>query len=62
MIINWIYLTGGLDKDLVDHASILEFSDSEEEGKWTIVGEMAQPRSYQGVSIVDMSNFKNHCQ
>ena len=45
-----------------ERADILQFSDSEEEDKWTKVGEMSKPRNNHAVSIVDMNDFKNHCQ
>ena len=48
---------GGVDnRDFKEYADILEFSDSE--GKWTRVGEMAQPRAAAAVSIVDFDEFK----
>ena len=45
-----------------ERADILQFSDSEEEDKWTKVGEMSKPRANHAVSIVDMNDFKYHCQ
>ena len=42
------------------YADILEFSDSEE--KWTKVGEMAKPRAAAAVSLVDLDDFRYHCQ
>ena len=44
------------DKELAD---ILQFSDL---NLWTKVGEMSKPRANHAVSIVDMNDFKYHCQ
>ena len=56
------FLQGGREKNGIDHAEVLEYSDSKEKQKWIRVGAMSKARSYQAISIVDMEDFKNHCQ
>ena len=57
-----ICFKGGRDKKDHYYADILEYSDSKGEEKWTKVGEMSKASGFQGVSVVDFVNFKNHCQ
>lgn len=51
---------GGEDTDRNEYADILEYSD--EEGKWTRVGEMSEKRNFHAVSIIDFNKFKDYCQ
>ena len=64
---NWIliiilsHLSGG-QNDEGAYADILEFSDSEEEEKWTKVGEMSRSWDDAGVSVVSFDKYKKYCQ
>ena len=53
---------GGQDYAQYTHAEILEYSVSEGEEKWIRVGEMAKPRAAAAVSVVDLDDFRYHCQ
>ena len=59
-VINCLYYyQGGRDKNQNNYADILEYSEEEE--KWTRVGEMSEKTSFQAVSIAEYSNFQKYC-
>lgn len=43
------------------YADILQFSDSKGDEKWIKVGEMSRSRYGQAASLVNFTNYEQHC-